>query len=158
MLIVLGILIFAFGFVVFIGAPYLPTLKAQQEAALDLLDLKPGDTFLELGSGDGRVMLAAAKRGLNVVGFEVNPILVVVSLIVTFKYRKQVKVRWGNYWTAKWPECQGIYVFLITRYMDKLDQKITDSGLKKIKVASTAFEIYDKKPAKEKDGVYLYKY
>lgn len=158
MLIFIGLLILIFGFVVFFGAPYLPTLKNQQEAALDLLRLKPGDTLLELGSGDGKVMRAAAKRGINVVGIELNPVLVLVSKIVTFKYRKQVKVVWGNYWSVDWPPCQGIYVFLITRYMDKLDQKIIDSKLKNIKLASNAFEIYGKKPIKQKKGVYLYKY
>lgn len=158
MLIFIGLLILIFGFVVFFGAPYLPTLKNQQEAALDLLGLKPGDTLLELGSGDGKVMRAAAKRGVNVVGIELNPVLVLVSKIVTFKYRKQVKVVWGNYWSVDWPSCQGIYVFLITGYMDKLDQKIVDSKLKNIKLASNAFEIYGKKPIKQKNGVYLYKY
>jgi hypothetical protein len=42
-----------FGFVILFGAPYLPTLKPQTNAALDLLDLKPGQTLLELGLWPG---------------------------------------------------------------------------------------------------------
>ncbi|HEU4984185.1 MAG TPA: class I SAM-dependent methyltransferase, partial [Nitrososphaera sp.] len=65
------------GFVVFFGPPYLPTLRRNIDAALDLLDLKPGQTMLDLGSGDGRVLVAAAKRGINVVGIELSPVLAV---------------------------------------------------------------------------------
>ena len=48
-----GILVISFGFVVFVGPPYLPTLDKQVRTALDLLDLKKGQTLLELGCGDG---------------------------------------------------------------------------------------------------------
>ncbi len=47
-LVVVLILIFCFGFVVAFGAPYLPTLGKQQQQALELLGLKPGQTMLEL--------------------------------------------------------------------------------------------------------------
>jgi ribosomal protein L11 methylase PrmA len=73
---VFAVLVILFGFVVAFGAPYLPTLRPQITMALDMLDLKKGQTLLELGSGDGRVMMAAAERGWNVIGYELNPLLV----------------------------------------------------------------------------------
>jgi hypothetical protein len=94
LLVVIGVVLM-FGFVVFFGAPYLPTLKPQIETALDLLDLKPGQTLIEVGSGDGRVLLAAAHRGLHAVGYELNPILVLFSLWHTRKVRKQAVVSDG---------------------------------------------------------------
>jgi hypothetical protein len=52
--IVILIIILAFQFVViFLGAPYVPTLNKQRETALDLLKLKSGQTLIDLGSGDG---------------------------------------------------------------------------------------------------------
>lgn len=151
-------LILIFGFVVFFGAPYLPTLGRVQTDALDLLDLKPGQTLLELGSGDGKVMRAAAKRGLNVVGIELNPLLVLASYFVTFKYRKQIKIIWGNYWYLSLPPANGIYVFLIDRFMKKLDKKIKSEYPKGILLASNSFVIPAKKHIKHQGGVYLYKY
>jgi hypothetical protein len=79
----------------------LPTLSKQKAAALEMLGLKEGETLLELGSGDGRVMLAAAARGLKVTGIELNPLLVLVSLYVTRRYRQQVRVIWGTYWASR---------------------------------------------------------
>ncbi|MDB5185775.1 MAG: hypothetical protein JWL85_298 [Candidatus Saccharibacteria bacterium] len=156
--IIAAAVILLFGFVVFFGAPYLPTMKRQTETALDMLDLKPGQILLELGCGDGRVLRAAAERGLNVVGYELNPILALFAWIYTLKYRKQVKVIWGNYWLMRWPVASGIFVFLLDNYMEKLDKKIVQEYGGNVKLVSYAFQIPDKKPLKEKDGLYLYKY
>lgn len=151
------IITLCFGLVVFTGAPYLPTLKEQKMTALDLLDLKGGQTLLEIGSGDGRVLKAAAERGLYAVGYELNPILVIVSLIVTAKHRKKVRIIWGNYWSKNWQEADGVYAFLYKDYMEKLDKKMSETG-KNMKLASVAFKIPGKKSVKEKNGVFLYQY
>jgi hypothetical protein len=157
---VLLCIVLAFGLVVFFGPPYLPTLDKQKVAALDLLDLKPGETLLELGSGDGRVMLAAARRGLKVVGIELNPLLVVVSLIVTRRYRQQVRVIWGTYWGKPWPRADGIFTFMLPKYMRRLDERITKwlPPEKTIRLVSFAFAVPDKEPVTMRDGVYLYEY
>ena len=152
------ILLLLFGFVILFGAPYLPTLKPQVKTAFELLDLKPGQTLLELGSGDGRVMREAAKRGLRVVGYELNPFLVVVSMFVTVRYRENVTVIWGNFWTKNWPPADGAFVFLLDRYMPKLESKIENSEHKPKKLVSFAFQIPGKKPAKTKNGLFLYVY
>lgn len=151
-------LVLLFGFVVLFGAPYLPTLKPQVTEALSMLDLAKGDTLLELGSGDGRVMLAAAKRGYNVVGIELNPILCLVSYFVTWRYRKQVRVIWGNFWRVAWPESDAIFVFLLDKYMPELDKKIMQYNRKQVKVLSYAFEIPGKVAIKRKNALFLYDY
>lgn len=153
------LIIISFGLVVLIGAPFLPTLKNQQEQALDLLDLKPGQTLLDLGSGDGRLLVAAAKRGIKSIGVEANPFLALYSWAITRRYRKLVKIKWRNFWMMDWPRADGIYVFLHTRFMVRLHKKIIqDFEGKKVSVVSYAFEIPGKKPKKTKGGMFLYKY
>lgn len=154
----LAIIVILFGLVVFFGPPYLPTLSKQVETALDMLDLKPSETLLELGSGDGRVMLAAARRGLNVIGIEANPILVLTSIVVTWRYRKQVRIIWGSYWGPQWPRADGIFTFMLGRYMERLDHRVELWHSKPIKLASFAFTIPDKEPVDKQAGVYLYEY
>lgn len=149
---------FVFVLVVFFGAPYLPTLNRQAKIALELLDLKPGETLLELGSGDGRMLKAAAQKDLYAIGYEINPFLVIISLIYTWKYRSKVRIIWGSYWSKPWPEADGIYVFLISNFMKKLDKKLMQYSKKSIKIASFAFKIPGKKPVTEKEGVFLYIY
>lgn len=154
----LVLLVICFSGVILFGAPYVPTLSKSRKAAFELLDLKKGQTILEPGCGDGRILVEAAKRGLNAVGIELNPLLYLTSLVLTFRYRKQVKVIWGNFWTRDWPETDGVFVFLLDKYMDKFDNKIKSSQKTPTKIASFAFKIPGKKPVKEKNGVFLYEY
>lgn len=155
---VIAIVVLLFGFVLLYGAPYLPTLKKSTTEALDLLDLKPGQTLLELGSGDGRVLRAAAKRGIYSVGYELNPLLVIWSTILCWSQRKYIKIIWGNFWNQKLQQSDGIYVFLLDRYMKKLDTKITQEISKKVRVVSFGFEIPGKKPIKKLKGLHVYEY
>lgn len=152
------ILVLAFGLVVLFGPPYLPTRRRFSKTALDLLALQPGQTMLELGSGDGRVLLAAAKRGWNVVGIELNPLLVIFSKIHTWRYRGQVRIIWGNYFKVKWPKAEGIFTFMLPRQMPELDRHITAWPNKPVKLASFAFEIPGKKPSAKQNGIFLYTY
>jgi len=160
LLMVVAGLVIVFGFVVFFGAPYLPTMRRQTETALDMLDLKKGQTLLELGSGDGRFLLAAARRGIKSVGYELNPLLVIWTLLISWRYRKLVSVKWGNYWSVQWPPADGMYVFLLQKYMNKLDKKVMqyvkENG--KCNLVSFAFTIPGKKPKAQKDGLSLYEY
>jgi hypothetical protein len=151
-------LVLLFGFVILFGAPYLPTLSVQKKLALDMLDLKPGETMLELGSGDGRMLKAAAERGWKAIGYELNPLLVLLSLLITWKYRKQVKVVWGNYWLKAWPKAEGIYTFLLQKYMSKLDTKIAQEYSHPVKLVSFAFSIPNRKHVQEQKGLFLYKF
>lgn len=155
-LVALGGILFLFAFVILFGAPYLPTLKKQQQEALDMLDLKEGQTLVELGSGDGRMLVAAARRGLRSVGYELNPLLVIYSWLITRRYRRLVRIRWANYWQVRLPACDGIYVFLLDRYMVKLHTKITQEIGSPVKLVSFAFQIPGVKHVTEKSGLYLY--
>lgn len=54
--------------------PYVPTPENVVEAMLKLANLKPDDVLYDLGSGDGRIVITAAKRfGVHGVGVDINP-------------------------------------------------------------------------------------
>ena len=56
---------------------WVPTPQSLVDKMLDLAELKPGELHMDLGSGDGRTVITAAKRGATAVGIEYN--LLVVS-------------------------------------------------------------------------------
>lgn len=158
-LIIVAVVVLLFCVVVLFGPPFLPTMRRNVDAALDLLDVSPGETLLDLGSGDGRVLVAAARREAFVVGIELNPILVAISWLRTRRYRKQVRIIWGDYFMVKWPHADVIFTFMIPRQMSKLDKRINKwRGRRPVKLASFAFTIPDKKHVEARDGVFLYEY
>lgn len=160
-LLALGLVTLCFAVGLIGGPPYVPTLTPQVNIALDMINLKQGQTLLELGCGDGKVLIAAAKRGWRAVGYEINPILAFVAWIRTRRYGKQVTVRWGNMWKSeKWDaKADGIFVFILPQHMPKLDAKIKAWRNKPLKLVSFAFEMPGKQLVKkDKLGVYLYRY
>ncbi|GAC1498957.1 MAG: hypothetical protein NVS1B10_01170 [Candidatus Saccharimonadales bacterium] len=151
-------LIICFGGVLLVGAPYLPTLSPQVAAALKLAELRSGQHLLELGCGDGKVLLAAAKQGIYVTGYELNPLLAMIAWLRTSRYRDHVEVKWGNFWQNDWPKADAIFVFLLPKYMEKLNTTIVRNNHKPINLVSFAFKIPNRAYNDSKDGVFLYKY
>lgn len=152
------LVLFCFSFVLLVGAPYLPTMRKQTQTALDLLALQPGQRLLELGCGDGTVLLAAARRGIRCTGYELNPLLAALCWLRTRKYRALVTVVWGDYWQQNWPPTDAIYAFLLPRLMPKLDKKIIHSCQAPVRLASFAFKVPGRRAAKSSRGIYIYDY
>lgn len=157
-IILITVFIVCFGSVLLFGAPYLPTLRPQVKAAIELANLKPGETLLDLGCGDGKMLIAAAQLGVNSVGYELNPMLAIIAWLRTIRYRENVQVVWGDFWHSTWPPAEVIFVFLLEKYMQRLDTKIMQLKHKPVKLVSFAFQVPGKRAIREKQGVYLYLY
>lgn len=152
------VLLVCFAGVLLVGAPYLPTLNPQVATAFELLEAKKYSTMLELGSGDGKVLVAAAERKIHITGYELNPFLFVIAWLRTRKHKQFVTLVYGNFWHKRWPQTDAIYTFLLPRYMSKLDQKIRRYKHRPIKLVSIAFEVPDRKPDHRRNGVFMYVY
>ena len=156
--IIIAVLLVCFAGVLLFGAPYLPTLKPQMRVAIELAGLQPGQTMLELGCGDGRVLIAAAQKGYHAVGYELNPFLAAIAWFRTRRYRGQVRVVWGDFWRAEWPPADAVFTFLLPRYMKKLDKKCAGYPHKPLKLVSFAFEVPNRPARLQKHGIFLYEY
>lgn len=122
-----GLLLATLVLVVFFGAPYVPTRGEDVGKAIEMSGLKPGELLVDLGCGDGRLLLAAAKRGIRADGYELNPMLVLVSKWRTRRYKKLVNVYLRNYWKVALPEdTKAVFVFLAEPYMKRLERYLTE--------------------------------
>ena len=155
---VLGLVFMAFGLIPLKGAPWLPSLKSHRQAAFDLLELKPGQTVIDLGCGDGRLLKAAAKRGYYAIGYELNPFMYAIAWVLTRPYFRRVKLYFGDMWKADVSQAEAVYVFLFDRYMKQLDDKLKAEAKPGLLLASHTFKIPGKKPLVKQYGIYLYKY
>lgn len=157
-IVILALILAAFAFAGLVGAPYVPIHRRNQTALLDLLDLKPGQTLVDLGSGDGQLLRAAASRGLRAVGYEVNPVMVAVSWLVCWPYRQRVAIHRANLWHTPIPPADAVYVFLLPKFMARLDAKLTAEIKHPTTVISYVFPIPGRTPVKTGAGSLIYRY
>jgi hypothetical protein len=64
---------------------WVPTPQSTVDRMLDMAGAKPGDFVIDLGSGDGRTVITAAKRGIRAFGVEFNPKMVELSQLAIEK-------------------------------------------------------------------------
>ncbi len=158
-LLILFFVVMPFAVVLLYGAPYLPTKKQYANYALDMLELKEGDVFVDLGSGDGTVLVEAARRGYKCYGYELNPVVWLASKIRTYPHRQNITIYCGNYWRSPLPKnTKGVFVFLLDKYMPKLDAKLNLELKPGTKLVSYTFQIPGKAPELAKNALFLYLY
>ncbi len=79
------------------GAMYTSTARVKIRTALEAVNMSPGDLFVDIGCGDGRVLRAARKHyGANCLGFEINPMAFLKARLLTVG-RRGIEVRFGNF-------------------------------------------------------------
>lgn len=153
------ILVLPFSLVLLYGAPYLPTREKQATEALKLLGLKKGDLLVDLGCGDGAVLIVAAKQGIRCIGYEINPYVYLIARVRTWRYRGLVTIKMKNFWSETIPsQTKGVFVFLLDKFMVKLEDKLSNELKKGTKLVSYTFEIPNKKIHKKSGALLLYKY
>lgn len=139
------LIIFCIIFLVFFyqGPAFVPTLKKTVEQMVAEAHIKPGMKTADLGSGDGRVVIAMAKASAIATGFEINPILVWYS---RYKVRKlgledRINISTSNFWKADLGQYDVITFFGINHVMDRLGLKLTKELKPGAIVISNAFRI-----------------
>lgn len=103
----------------FIGAPWVPTDIETINKMLVMADVKPGEILYDLGSGDERVIIEAAKRyQARSVGVELNPIMVLrASLKISSSgLIGKAKVVWSNFFSVDLRKADGYHAILTADY------------------------------------------
>jgi SAM-dependent methyltransferase len=118
-------IVLLFGFVVFRGAPYVPSHHKEAARALDeLYTVSAKDVVLDVGSGDGIILRLASRRGAQAVGYELNPALVLISRFLS-RGDKKVRVVLSDFWLTAFPEeTTLVYGFCVSRDMAKMARKL----------------------------------
>ena len=105
-----------FGVTAFFGAPYVPSQRRYIIRAFhNLADLTAEDHVVDLGSGDGIVLRAARRFGAKATGFELNPLLVGISKLLSFR-DTAVTIRTADAWSTHFPDdTTVVYIFSVKR-------------------------------------------
>ncbi|ASR45100.1 RNA methyltransferase [Xanthomonas citri pv. mangiferaeindicae] len=141
---------------------YVPTPEPVVDAMLNLAKVGPGDVLYDLGSGDGRIPIAAAQRfGVRAVGIDINPVRVReananaeaagVTNLVTFKE--------ADLFQEDISEASVVTLYLLQSLNVKLRPKLLAELKPGTRIVSHAFDMADQwtpEATQEVDGTRIY--
>ncbi len=128
--------------------PFVPTPQEVVDRMIELAGVKKGDTVYDLGSGDGRIVITAAKKGARAVGFEIDPDLVKESRENINKARVQqlAEIRHQDILTVDLSAASVVTMYLLPDVNLKLKPNILSQLKPGSRVVSHAFDMGDWKP------------
>lgn len=132
------------------GLPPVPTRPERIHRALELAQLQSNEVLYDLGAGDGRVLLTAARDfGAKAVGIEIGPIQCALAwLRVTARgFGNQVRIRWGNFYKAGLQEADVVFVYATSREVMKLAPHLEKEMKKGSRLVSISADFSDWEPA-----------
>ncbi|MDD5173136.1 MAG: SAM-dependent methyltransferase [Patescibacteria group bacterium] len=151
----------------FFVAPWVPTKKKDLEKIFQIAELKPGEKFYELGSGDGRVVFFAQEKfKAKAIGLETALPLVLYSKFIAFlKGNKEVVFKAKSMFKEDLSQADVVYTYLLPKILEK---KLKDKFKKELRpgsrVVSYVFSIHGLVPEKKErireNGplVYVYRF
>ena len=126
---------------------WVPTPQALVDKMLDMANVTPKDYVIDLGSGDGRTVITAAKRGAKALGIEYNPEMVELSKRNAAKEGVSEKASFmkADLFETDFSQAQVITMFLLPSINMKLRPKLLN--LKPgTRIVSNTFDMEDWKP------------
>ncbi len=126
---------------------WVPTPQALVDKMLDMAKLTPKDYIIDLGSGDGRTVITAAKRGSKALGIEYNPDMVELSKRAAAKEGVSDKASFmkADLFETDFSQAQVITMFLLPSINIKLRPKILDMK-PGTRIVSNSFDMEEWKP------------
>lgn len=143
------------------GLPSVPTRPDRVRAALRLADLRPGEAFFDLGCGDGRTLVIAAREfGANATGIEIGPVQCLVSWgnAARSGVRSKVRVKRGNFYQADVRAADVVFVYATTRELSRLQEHLTSQLRSGTRVVTVGSNFPDWEPVKvdRENLIFLY--
>ncbi|XP_006802828.1 ATP synthase subunit C lysine N-methyltransferase [Neolamprologus brichardi] len=120
--------------------PFVPATTTQVENVLKALRARSG-TLVDIGSGDGRIVIAAAKHGFHASGFELNPWLVWYSRYRAWRegvYRS-TSFHISDLWKVSFAQYSNVVIFGVPQMMEKLELKLASELPRSAKVVACRF-------------------
>ena len=132
--------------------PYVPTTEEAVKAMLKLADVKKTDVVYDLGCGDGRIVIAAAKDfGAHGVGIDINPVRIGEAKENARKAGVERLVRFeeNDLFQADIHEASVVTIFLLSEINLKLRPKLLRELKPGTRLVSNTFDMGDWKPDKQ---------
>jgi hypothetical protein len=143
------------------GLPPVPTKPERIQKALKLANLQPHETLYDLGAGDGRVLLIAARDfGAKAVGLEIGPIQCALIWLraAASGLGDRINIRWENFYHADLKEADVLFLYATSKEIAKLASRLepkTKPGARLISI-SADFSGWEPSVFDDRDLIFVY--
>lgn len=139
--------------------PFVTTASDKMNTLEELVKVAPGNNAIDLGSGDGRVVIELAKWGFKVTGYEIRDELVTKSKkrIEERGYSNQITIVHKSFWEADFAQADLIYIYGMGTIMGKLEEKFMKEARPGTVLITNIFRLPLLREKKEKNGFHIYK-
>ena len=141
------------------GAPFVASRPGRIRTMTELACIKEGMRVVDLGSGDGSIVIEAARAGATATGIEMNPFLIPYS-----RWRaRRAEVRGrtlfirGEIKDFPLHDIDVVFLYLLPGLLSKISEKLSRELKHGAIVISNAFPIPGWTPTQNKDSVFLYR-
>ena len=143
---------------IFRGAPFAPTNPDIVKKMIDLAKIKTGDKAVDIGSGDGRLVIGLAKAGAEAHGFEINPLLVWWSRwkIKRAGLQGRAFIHRRSFWNEDFSKYNIVTVFGMSHIMKKLSIKLQNELPLGASVVCNTFSLPNWPDFQKLDRIYIY--
>lgn len=143
------------------GLPPVPTGLSRIRKALKLVNLQPEEILYDLGSGDGRVLLIAAREfGAQAVGIEIGPVQRVVSWVKVHRsgVRHKVRIEAGNFYQSNLSAADVVFVYATSKEVTKLASHLEKQMKPGSRLVSISADFPDWEPSAfdERELIFIY--
>jgi SAM-dependent methyltransferase len=143
------------------GLPPVPTRPQRIRKALTLAKLQPKEVLYDLGAGDGRVLLIAARDfGAKAVGIEIGPIqcALIWLRVVMSGFGNQIQVRWANFYKADLHDADVVFVYATSKEVVKLAPHLEKQMKRGARVVSISADFPEWEPQEFGDRELIFVY
>lgn len=135
-------------------APYVPSPPQVVQKMLNLAELRAGEVFFDLGAGDGRTVVMAAKDfGARAVGVELREDLVKRALSTIYEQSLQGRTTIvnGDMFNVDLASADVVFLYLTTSANEKIKPKLESELRRGVRIVSHDYEIVGWNPARVED-------
>lgn len=139
--------------------PFYPSssIKLKNLISSGTIKLPSDAIFIDIGSGDGRIVSAMSDLTTQSEGIEFNPFLTLLSKVKLFlKGKRNTKIYNKDFFKHDFSKYNVVYLYIFNHQIDKLQEKLFNEMAKGSLIITNTFKFSNREPSQQIDRIYIY--